>query len=99
MKVKFPLRCTRCKAYINPYFRFDGTKTSGTCNICGMTFAIDGSTDSNNLNSSEILTEGIIDFEVSDKIFMRKRLDIIKVIIAIEVNRYMYETGIINIII
>ena len=51
IRVNSPLRCSRCKAYVNGYFRFDGTKTSATCNICGINFQIDGSTDQNNLTS------------------------------------------------
>ena len=39
--VHSPLRCHRCKAYVNPYFQFDGSRKIATCNICGMKFQID----------------------------------------------------------
>ncbi len=53
VRVNSPVRCTRCKAYINGYFRFDGTKTNAVCNICGINFAIDTAhVDANNLNST-----------------------------------------------
>lgn len=51
VRVKSPFRCGRCKAYINPYFRFDGSKTSTLCNICGVNCQVGGATDPNNLNS------------------------------------------------
>jgi len=38
--VNSPLRCHRCKAYINPYFKFDGSRRFVVCNICGMKFQI-----------------------------------------------------------
>jgi hypothetical protein len=41
IKVGFPLRCSRCRAYANCYFRFDGNKTSAICNICTMNFNIE----------------------------------------------------------
>ncbi len=31
-----PLRCCRCKAYINPYMRFMSSGKSFTCNFCGV---------------------------------------------------------------
>lgn len=92
VRVKSPLRCRRCNAYVNPYFRLDGSKTSATCNICGTTCQVAGTTDPANLNSHEIFTEGVIDFVVQDKIYLKKRLDLIKVIIAIEMGHFMSET-------
>lgn len=32
--VRAPLRCTRCKAYVNAYFKVDATNNVG-CNLCG----------------------------------------------------------------
>lgn len=29
-----PLRCTRCKAYVNPYFQFVESGNCYICNIC-----------------------------------------------------------------
>ena len=52
LKVKSPLRCSRCKAYVNPHFRFDGTKSSAICNICGIKFPIESSVDAKNIQSS-----------------------------------------------
>lgn len=40
VEVRSPLRCTRCKGYVNPYFQFDGTRRSVTCNLCGLRFNI-----------------------------------------------------------
>jgi hypothetical protein len=39
--VSAPLRCSGCKAYVNPYFQFDGTRRSAKCNLCGLRFPID----------------------------------------------------------
>lgn len=68
-------------------------KTS-TCNICGVRFHIPETADKENTNRSEIATEGVIDFIVSDKIYFKKKTNIIKVIIAIELSLGMLETGI-----
>lgn len=38
--VTTPLRCQRCKAYVNPYFKSDSTNKSCVCNICGIRFQI-----------------------------------------------------------
>lgn len=32
-----PVRCTRCKAYVNPFFRFIDQGRSFVCNFCGTT--------------------------------------------------------------
>lgn len=75
---------------MNGYFRFDGTKTNAICNICGISFGIDQSVvDGGNLNSAEIATEGVMDFVVKDKIFMKKRTDVIKIILVIEINSFI----------
>lgn len=94
VKVDAPLRCSRCKAYINPYFRLDGTKSSAHCNICGIKFDIENGMSNKNLNNTSLMTQGVIDFEVKDKMYIKKRLDIIKVVIAIEMGQFMYESGI-----
>jgi protein transport protein SEC24 len=31
-----PFRCTRCMAYVNPYFKFEDSARKCTCNICGL---------------------------------------------------------------
>lgn len=36
------------------------------------------------------MTQGVIDFNVKDKLYIKKRLDIIKVIICIEMGQFMY---------
>ena len=99
LKVKSPLRCSRCKAYVNPHFRFDGTKTSVLCNICGIKFSTEPTLDPKNIQSSEVLTEGVLDFVVSDPYYIRKRTGLIKLIMAIEINLYVWETGILHTII
>lgn len=63
VRVRSPFRCNRCKAYLNPYFRLDGGKTSATCNICGVNSPAQGA-DPANFNTPEVLTEGVIDFVV-----------------------------------
>ena len=40
IKITAPLRCQRCKAYINPYFKIDPSCRSAVCNICGVKFLI-----------------------------------------------------------
>lgn len=91
--MNMPLRCQRCKAYINPYFKIDPSSKSAVCNICGVKFGIPETTDKENMNRSEVAIEGVIDFEVTDKFYMRKRVDYVKVIIAIEMTLPMLETG------
>lgn len=49
VNVQSPLRCHRCKAYVNPYFQFDGSRKLATCNICGMKFQVDENIDRKNL--------------------------------------------------
>jgi hypothetical protein len=83
VEVFSPIRCTRCKAYANPNFKFDSLKKSAVCNICGIKFAIDVKQDQNNSNEAVYSGKGIYDFVVKDKIYMKKRLDLIKIIIAI----------------
>lgn len=94
VRVNTPLRCTRCRAYVNAYFKFDGTKTSSVCNICGINFQINSAQiDSSNINDTNIATEGVIDFVVKDKTFMKKRTDIVKILIAIEINNFLLESN------
>lgn len=47
-----PLRCNRCKAYVNPYFQFDGTHRASTCNLCGLRSNIDPNIDKNNMQAA-----------------------------------------------
>lgn len=49
--VKGPLRCTRCKAYVNPYFKIDATG-SVFCNICGYRYTSSEKIDPTILNST-----------------------------------------------
>ena len=86
MEVSAPLRCNRCKAYVNPYFQFDGTRRSVACNLCGLRFAVSETIDKSNLSSTEIATQSIIDFRVSDKLYFKKRTDIIKILILVELS-------------
>ena len=51
IRVKSPYRCGRCKAYINPYFKFNHNKTAALCNICGANSQIPTNIDPNNLNN------------------------------------------------
>ena len=89
VEVAAPLRCNRCKAYVNPYFQFDGTRRSVACNLCGLRFAVPEAIDRTNLSSTEIATESIIDFRVSDKLYYKKRTDTIKIIVLVELTMPM----------
>ena len=89
-----PLRCNRCKAYVNAYFQYDGTRRSATCNLCGVRFGIDQAVDKINLTAAEVSTQSILDFRVSDKFYMKKRIDIIKVVVLVELTMPMLEQGI-----
>jgi len=94
VRVNTPLRCTRCRAYVNAYFKFDGAKTTAVCNICGINFQIlSTQADNESIQNSEIATEGVIDFVVKDKSFMKKRTDIVKVLIAIEIHNFLIESN------
>ena len=94
-----PLRCPRCKGYINPYFQFDGTRRSATCNLCGLRFQVDEAIDKTNTTSTEVATQSILDFRVSDKFYIKKRTDLIKVIVMVEFSMPMMEHGIIGTVI
>ena len=89
-----PLRCNRCKAYVNPYFQFDGTRKVVTCNMCGLRFGIEETIDKVNINSTELATQSIVDFRVTDKFYMKKRRDIIKIVILVELSMSIMETGV-----
>ena len=67
----------------------DPTIKTSVCNICGIKFQIPETAEKENFNNNEVSTEGVIDFEVSDKFYMRKKRDVIKVIIAIEMTLSM----------
>lgn len=83
------MRCNHCRSYANPYFRYDGTKTVACCNICGVNFQINPT----QAESEQVATEGVIDFVVKDKNFMKKRTDIVKVIIAIEISHFLVDSN------
>ena len=40
-----------------------------------------------------------MDFVVTDKFYKKKRTDLIKIIVAIEINAYLWEAGIIHTVI
>lgn len=92
--MKSPLRCSACKAYVNPYFTYDGTRRAATCNLCKIRFPIEEGTDKGNLQSAEVATQSIIDFRVSDKIYFKKRTDVIKVFILVEMSMNTLEMGV-----
>lgn len=62
--------------------------------MCGTKFQIEETVDKTNINSSEIQTEGVIDFVVKEKKYVNKRTDIVKVVLAIETGLFIYESGI-----
>ena len=68
---------------MNPYFQFDGSRRSATCNLCGLRFGIDESIDKSNVTSTEVATQRELDLRVSDKFDMKKRTEVIKVIILV----------------
>jgi hypothetical protein len=90
VNVGYPLRCSRCHAYANCYFRFDGNKNTAICNICTMNFNIEQSAvEKCNINSSEVMTEGVVDYVIHDKSTLKKSPNLIKVIIAIEIHSFI----------
>lgn len=91
--VSAPLRCSRCKAYVNPYFQFDGARQSASCNLCGLRFNVDERVDKENVNSTAIATQELFDFRVSDKFYYKKRTDVINLVLAIELSQSMMEIG------
>ena len=92
--VTAPLRCARCKAYVNPFFQFDGSRQSATCNLCGLRFSIDERTDKANTTNTAISTQEMFDFRVSDKFYYKKRTDVINLVIALELSQPMMELGV-----
>jgi hypothetical protein len=94
INVGSPLRCTRCHAYANCYFKFDGNKSSAICNICTMNFGIEtGTIEKCNLNSTELTTEGVVDFVLQDRTSMKKNANVIKILLAVEINSFMIESN------
>lgn len=65
-----------------------------TCNMCGLRFGIEETIDKLNINSTELATQSIVDFRVSDKFYMKKRRDIIKIVILVELSMSIMETGV-----
>lgn len=64
-----------------------------TCNLCQVSFPIGmEQTNSHNFMSKEIGTSGVIDFVVTNKKFAKKRTDIVKVLIVLEIHNYMVES-------
>ena len=55
--------------------------------------------DKVNSTSTEIATQSIIDFKVTDKFYMKKRIDIIKIVVLVELSMNMIELGIANTVI
>lgn len=51
------------------------------------------------MNSAEIATQAVIDFRVSDRIYLKKRTDIIKVFIVIEMSMQMIELKVVQTVI
>lgn len=91
--VKAPLRCVRCKAYANPYFKFD-VSNNITCNICGHRYVCQEKIDPNILNSTELYTSGVFDFKVSDPMYFKKDFSKVKVFLLLEMTKNTIETGV-----
>lgn len=51
------------------------------------------------MNSAEIATQAIIDFKVSDRMYLKKRTDMVKVFIVIEMSMLMIELKVVQTII
>lgn len=97
--VRSPLRCARCKAYVNPYFQFDGARRAVTCNLCGLRFNIDESIDRANIDTPEVSSQLVLDFQVVDKFYMKKRTDIVKIFVTLELSMATIEMGIVSTVI
>ena len=62
--------------------------------MCGLRFGIEETIDKVNINSTELATQSIVDFRVTDKFYMKKRRDIIKIVILVELSMSIMETGV-----
>lgn len=62
--------------------------------MCGLRFGIEETIDKLNINSTELATQSIVDFRVTDKFYMKKRRDIIKIVILVELSMSIMETGV-----
>ena len=51
--------------------------------------------DRANVDSPEISSDMVIDFQVADKFYMKKRTDIIKIFVVIEASMQAIELGIV----
>jgi hypothetical protein len=52
-----------------------------------------------NITSTEIATQSIVDFRVADKFYLKKKTNIVKFLIVIELSMLMIELGIVSTII
>ena len=60
---------------------------------------MDQNIDKINLTSTELATQSIVDFKVSDKLYMKKSREVVKVIILVELTMTMIELGIVSTVI
>lgn len=97
--VRSPLRCARCKAYVNPYFQFDGARRAVSCNLCGLRFNVEEGLDRANVDSGEVSSQLVLDFQVVDKFYMKKRTDIVKIFVALELSMASIELGVVSTVI
>ena len=78
-----PLRCLRCKAYVNPHFRFNEQGRRYTCNFCGASgdvpqqYACALGADGRRLDAHERpeLCRGSVDFVAPDAYMVRPPMD------------------------
>ena len=91
--VKAPLRCARCKAYVNAYFKIDATNNIG-CNLCGHRYVSQDKIDPAILNSTELYTSGVLDFKVSAPVYFKKDYSKVKILLLVELTRMTIDTGI-----
>lgn len=98
---KGPLRCSRCRAYINVFVRFVRSGRSFECNICSMVndvpdeyyAQLDHSGRRMDLNLRPELTHGAVDFVASEEYYSQNRPSSPYILFAVDCSRSAIQNG------
>ena len=92
IRVTAPPRCTRCKAYLNAFFKVE-PNGAVACNICSHRYVPQGRIDPTLLANGELMTQGVVDYKVSDGLYMKKAHDQVKILVCLEMTKVTTENS------
>ncbi|KAI9263361.1 hypothetical protein BDA99DRAFT_65660 [Phascolomyces articulosus] len=98
-----PVRCTRCKGYINPACRFTDAGRKFTCNLCGFNNDVpedyfshlDMSGQRMDLDQRPELQRGTVEFEVPE-IYWTRQPAALRVLFALDVSYSAVNSGVLE---